>query len=31
VTFDASKNFAGRPSSRAIEHALGHMLGQKKL
>jgi hypothetical protein len=30
VTFDASKVFAGRPSSRAIHHALGHMLGQKK-
>jgi hypothetical protein len=30
VTFDASKIFAGRPSSRAILHALGHMLGQKK-
>jgi hypothetical protein len=31
VTFDASKNYAGRPSSRAIRHALGHMLGQMKL
>jgi hypothetical protein len=31
VTFDASKNYAGRPSSRAIQHALGHMLGQKRL
>jgi hypothetical protein len=30
VTFDASKAYAGRPSSRAIEHALGHMLGQKR-
>jgi hypothetical protein len=30
VTFDASKLYAGRPSSRAIQHALGHMLGQKK-
>jgi hypothetical protein len=30
VTFDASKAYAGRPSSRAIQHALGHMLGQKK-
>ncbi len=28
VTFDASKTYAGRPSSRAILHALGHMLGQ---
>jgi len=30
VTFDASKAYAGRPSSRAVQHALGHMLGQKK-
>jgi hypothetical protein len=30
VTFDASKEYAGRPSSRAIHHALGHMLGQKR-
>lgn len=28
VTFDASKTYAGRPSSHAILHALGHMLGQ---
>jgi len=30
VTFDANKTYAGRPSSRAIQRALGHMLGQEK-
>ncbi len=29
VTFDASKSYAGRPSSRAIRHALSHMLTRK--